>query len=159
MLAISWFGNGPWIPVGLTLVVGATFWFKKKKHFAIAILLAPLLGNIVKSGIKELVKRPRPGWEGCQSLVTLKDYSFPSGHTVFYTIFFGLLCWYGFKFLRDKWYGKLIYIFSGLMVALVGLSRIYVGAHWITDVLAGYAIGAIIIVGTIYLLNKYPDKT
>jgi membrane-associated phospholipid phosphatase len=158
MLGISWFGNGVWIPVALTLLAGITFWFFGKKHFAIAIVLAPLVGNIVKSGLKELVRRPRPGWEGCQSLVTLKDYSFPSGHTVFYTIFFGLLFWYGYKFLKDKWCGKVMYILPGIMFVLVGISRVYLGAHWITDVLAGYAIGAIILAVTIYLLNKYPDK-
>jgi membrane-associated phospholipid phosphatase len=158
MLAVSIFGDGIWIPVSLTVLTALIFLIFKKKRFALAIVLAPLLGNGIKSIIKNVVGRPRPGWEGCQSLVKLSDFSFPSGHTIFYTIYFGLLAWYGYRYLRDFWYGKLLYIFSALMIILVGISRVYIGAHWASDVLAGYVIGGIILGGTIYLLNKYPDK-
>lgn len=158
MLAVSWPGNGPWIPVTITVVTAIIFFLLNKKRFAIALVLAPLVGNLVKTILKQLIRRPRPGWVGCKFLVSPSDFSFPSGHTVFYTIFFGLLAWYGFRFLRDRWYGKLLYLFSCLMILLVGFSRVYLGAHWVTDVLAGYFVGGIILAGTIYLLNKYPEK-
>lgn len=156
MLGVSWFGNG-WLPVALAAVTGILFFAIGKKRFALAVWFAPLFGNIVKSLLKNWVKRPRPGWVGCQSLVKLPDYSFPSGHTIFYTIYFGLLAWYGFKYL-NSWKKYLACGVSIAMIALVGISRVYLGAHWASDVLAGYAIGGIILAGTIYLLNKYPKK-
>lgn len=158
MLGISWLGNGVIVPITLTILTAIIFAIKKKYRFAVTLLLAPLLGDLLKTFLKEMTRRPRPGWVGCHSLVSLTDFSFPSGHTIFYTIYFGLLAWYGYRYLRDRWYGKLLSIFSIAMIPLIGISRVYLGAHWISDVLAGYLIGGIVLVGTIFLLNKYPDK-
>jgi membrane-associated phospholipid phosphatase len=79
----------------------------------------------------------------------------PSGHAIYYTIFFGLLAWYGIKGYWDKWYGKLFSILSIGLIALVGPSRIYLGAHWTSDVIAGYIIGGTILYVTTIIIKKY----
>jgi undecaprenyl-diphosphatase len=154
MRGISIFGDS-WPPYLLTLLVGITFFLLKKKIFAYTIVLAPFVGDIVKIILKNFFDRPRPGFSGCSSLVNLSDYAMPSGHTIFYTIFFGLLAWYGHKKFWDKWYGKTLVITSLALISLVGVSRVYLGAHWISDVLVGYIIGGIILLISIKLIEKY----
>jgi membrane-associated phospholipid phosphatase len=154
MRGVSLFGDS-WPPYLLTLMVGITFFLLKKRIFAYAIVLAPAVGDIVKIVLKNILERPRPGVSGCLSLVNLSDYAMPSGHTIFYTIFFGLIAWYSYTRYWKRWYGKLLVIFSSALVTLVGFSRIYLGAHWVSDVVIGYAIGGLLLYISIKLINKY----
>lgn len=90
--------------------------------------------------LKNLVQRPRP--EGFR-LVLESGYSFPSGHSMFAMGFFGLLIWMVLTYEKDK---RLRLIWSlGLtgVLIMVGLSRIYLGVHYASDVIAGFAVSLI----------------
>jgi membrane-associated phospholipid phosphatase len=153
--AVSWAGDGVWIPVAMVIIAAfLIFWFKKDKVFAITLLLAPLLGNVVKYLLKTAYTVSRPGVFGCEVLTNFADkYAFPSGHTIFYTIFFGLLAYYSIKHWHELW-AKILLPFSLILILFIGYSRIYLGAHWYLDVIAGYIIGwAIFVISTI--LYKY----
>jgi len=156
MKIVSLIGDN-WLPYLLTLAIGIVFFCLKKKIFAYAIILAPAVGDIIKLVLKNIIQRPRPGFSNCFTAVNLNDYSMPSGHTIFYTVFFGLLAWYAIKECWNRWYGKVLALFSIVMIVLVGPSRIYLGVHWISDVLAGYIIGGLVLAITIRIINKY-DK-
>lgn len=152
---VSVAGDGVWVPVSLVIIAAfLIFWFKKDKVFALILLLAPLSGNLVKYVLKNMYTVSRPGVFGCQVLTSFTDrYSFPSGHTIFYTIFFGLLAYYSAKHWHEIW-AKILLPFSLVLILLVGYSRIYLGAHWYLDVIAGYVIGwAIFVISTI--MYKY----
>ena len=103
----------------------------------------------VNQTISRLVARPRPTDDLVQILRDLDTFSFPSGHVTYYVVFLGVLSFVSAGRMAP---GPVRRVFhSTVVVALlaVGLSRIYLGAHWIGDVVAGYAIGAAVVGGTV----------
>ncbi len=76
-------------------------------------------------------------------LQELASYSFPSGHVMLYTAFFGFLTFLSFSLLKPSWKRRLLTLFFLSLVFLVGPSRIYLGQHWASDVFAGYLLGSL----------------
>lgn len=93
--------------------------------------------------IKLIVHRPRPGKDLVTVLTELKDYSFPSGHVLTYTVFFGFLFFLTYSLLKPSSGRLILLILSGLLVGLVGISRIYLGNHWASDVAGAYLLGSL----------------
>lgn len=158
MRFISWFGV---LPVSLIMVIltAATFMALRSRREALFTLLT-LVAGVISSGLKILVNRPRP----TQDLVTIiekaQHQSFPSGHTLFYTVFFGfLLIIMGNRKTYPNSLRILIAAVCGSMIFLGPVSRVYLGAHWFTDVLGGFVLGVIylFILGYFYLF-KVPDS-
>jgi undecaprenyl-diphosphatase len=79
--------------------------------------------------------RPQPFFD----LLAPKSYSFPSGHSLASFCFFGALATVLTARIENKKINPVIWVTCGLMILLIGLSRIYLGVHYTTDVLAGYA--------------------
>ena len=108
---------------------------------------------INNKGIKEFVKAPRPiGTEGLKSLrvSTATGYSFPSGHTQTATTFWTSLM----IIFRKKW----VNILGIVMILGVGLSRLYVGVHYPTDVIAGVIMGILLSYMAECLVNFLSEK-
>jgi undecaprenyl-diphosphatase len=85
--------------------------------------------------------RPRPDDSLVEVIGSVSGYSFPSGHTLLYVGFFGFLFYWCYTSLRaGRWRTALLWLF-GLLILLVGPSRVYLGHHWASDVLASYALG------------------
>lgn len=152
MRLVSLPGDGVWVPVILVIFVAfLIFYFKKDKIFTLVLIVSPLFGQVVKSLLKNYFQVPRPDAFGCDILTTYGDkFSFPSGHTIFFTIFFGLLAYYSIKNIHSLW-GKLLLPISLILVFTIGYSRIYLGAHWYLDVIGGYVVGGGILLMTITL--------
>lgn len=134
MCFVSALGNGGlvWIAVSLGLLIP-----KRTRKLGVLTLISLLLGALCTNVIlKPLIARPRP-WlvvEGLSTLVTENDpASFPSGHTC--AAFAACCVW--MHALPRKW--RILPLAAG---ALMGISRLYVGVHFPTDVLAGAVIGA-----------------
>lgn len=132
----------PRVGFPLTTAVAGIFWLLRFRLEAIFLGLsgtASLL-NIV---IKKLVKRPRPTSELVTVARVINQPSFPSGHAMHYTNLFGMLTY----FLSTNWRsGRLRNTLIAIcvsMIALVGPSRVYLGAHWPSDVMAGYVYGGL----------------
>lgn len=87
--------------------------------------------------LKVIVHRPRP--DGFR-LIAETGYSFPSGHSMIAMAFYGLLAWMVWRYERDRLVRYLCVIGFGIVVVAVGFSRIYLGVHYFTDVLAGFAV-------------------
>ena len=98
---------------------------------AVNLVLATLLNLLLKT----LVQRPRP--EGYR-LVAESGFSFPSGHSMVAMAFYGLLIWMVWRYEKDAFVRRLGIIGFGLVIVLVGLSRVYLGVHYASDVLAGF---------------------
>jgi membrane-associated phospholipid phosphatase len=92
------------------------------------------------------VERPRPAGESIRVVSALLDYSYPSGHVVGYVCLYGFLFFLTYVLLRRSWQRTVALVALALPIGLVGISRIYLGHHWASDVLGGYALG------TAYLL-------
>ncbi len=140
---LTFLGN-PLSEIVLTLALAIFFYMKDLKKDAFLILLSVFGIGLLGEIIKVLIARPRPSPSLVHQVGSLfgKD-SFPSGHVLFYVGFFGLL-----TFLLEKRFKKTLArdtatgLFLLLMV-LIGLSRIYLGAHWFSDVLGAYLLGFI----------------
>jgi undecaprenyl-diphosphatase len=109
------------------------------------------LATLVGATTKLVVNRPRPDALLVHVIEKLTDTSFPSGHVLFYVTFVGFLWFLCYTLLKPGWKRTLALWAFGAVVALVGLSRIYMGEHWPSDVLGAYLLGSICLVLTIAL--------
>lgn len=108
---------------------------------------AGTLGGLVKL----IVQRPRPGATLVNVFAQLNDSSFPSGHVLLYTAFLGFLFFMLYTLVRHSKGRTLGLSLFGALIALVGVSRVYLGAHWPSDVLGAYLLGSLWLTLTIYL--------
>ena len=133
-------------------IVAAFFYFK---HYRLEALFAifTTLGNILNPIIKSIVGRERPTSDIVNILETKTNSSFPSGHAMGVIIFYGFLIYLVWKLpFKHK---KIITSILATFIILVGISRIYLGTHWPTDVLAGYIIGFVWLIFGIFWYNRY----
>ncbi len=123
-----------------------------KKHYRESTLLVFVLGmsGIINRLIKYLIQRPRPDFF---PLLTLKDYSFPSGHAMHSLVFYITLAYLVFHFTKNKKLSLLVLGLAIIVVLLIGISRIYLGVHYPTDVLGGY-LGGICWFTSVLLVQK-----
>ena len=141
MLATSWMGTG-WSAWWIAILTGAVFLIRKR-FAAGAILLAGVgLGALANRILKSTIGRPRPTDDLIEVLIEYPNLSFPSGHVVFFVQFFGFLLYLAARSSKG-WQHSTIMILICWPIALVGISRVYLGAHWPSDVLGGYLVGGI----------------
>lgn len=139
---ISWPGFSPQTSVitgALCLLVFAT----GLRWEAVCAAVAGVGGAGLGTVIKFIVQRPRPGADLVSVVEQLNSYSFPSGHVLFYTAFFGFLFYLTYTLFKRAAWRALVLALLGLLVALVGVSRIELGQHWFSDVLAAYLLGSV----------------
>ncbi|KIO75422.1 hypothetical protein TH53_20850 [Pedobacter lusitanus] len=152
MILISWFGAFP-VPMFMGLLIAIIFYLFKFRREALFVVLTFVSGAI-SSIIKIIVNRPRPTVNLVRIVEVAKQQSFPSGHMLFYTIFFGflLVLMWNFKQL-NSWLRAGVSVISAFLILTIPFSRIYLGAHWFTDVLGGFILGLIClyIIGAFYL--------
>jgi membrane-associated phospholipid phosphatase len=144
MYWVSWFGYPPqsWI---LPLVVAAPFALRRLWVEALWIL-GSQFSTLVTMAIKALVHRPRPSPELVGVLTPLTDPSFPSGHVVQYTTLFGVTFFLVYVLLQRSTLRTLLLILPAVPIVLVGPSRLYLGQHWLSDVLGGYAVSVMLLI-------------
>jgi membrane-associated phospholipid phosphatase len=123
----------------LTLAVSAYLWMKRLRFWVLRLLLAVFGGMLLNVLLKHVFVRPRPHFN--DPLRTLNTYSFPSGHTMMATVFYGTLCVLMASRVHHWRWRALAIAVAGFMIPLVGFSRIYLGAHYLSDVLAAIAEG------------------
>ncbi len=142
MHALSWIGFVPQVNVISFLILMFLYARGLKREtlviFASAVGIS-ILGFIIKLG----VARPRPGTDLVHVVSQLNDLSFPSGHVLYFTAFFGFLLFLAYTLLKSSWWRTLLIVILGGMIALIGMSRIYEGQHWASDVLAAYLLGSV----------------
>ena len=110
---------------------------------AVTALVAAFFPGLVSLLVKELIRRPRPTADLVDVFSVLDSYSFPSGHVMFYTGFFGFLWFVVFTLFKQSLWRTLLLIFLGSLIAFVGVSRIYLGHHWASDILGAFLLGGL----------------
>jgi undecaprenyl-diphosphatase len=118
-----------------------------------ALLLSVAGGTLINRLMKWLIARPRPTIEVVNVQREWAHESFPSGHVAFYVCFFGFLFFAAFALLPKKsWKRRLATTLAALPLLLVGLSRVYLGAHWPSDTLGAYLLSGIWLA---FVLHQY----
>jgi membrane-associated phospholipid phosphatase len=141
MVLVSYPG---YTPISLVMVVAvvALFWIAGYRIEGLVSGFAALGIGAISSGLKLLWLRPRPeNGDVLHTLGAAGGYSFPSGHTLLYVVFFGFLFYWSYAFLKRGVVRTALLVVLGLLIVLVGPSRVYLGHHWASDVLASYALG------------------
>ena len=127
----------------LTLVVLATAGFlflARRRHSALYVLVASAGGGVLSTALKSLFDRPRP--DVVVHLVNVSSASFPSGHALGAAAIYLTLAVLLARELPRRRLRAFAVSAATLIVVLIGVSRIYLGVHWPTDVLAGWCVGA-----------------
>lgn len=138
MFAITFTASGRF----LTPVAGAVALYlvwRRSWYRLLALVLAVPGGSLLNVIVKHLIHRHRPVFEN--PIATLNDYSFPSGHTMAATLFCGLMAAFAVVAFRT-WKAKTLAVVGAVfMVLLVAFSRVALGLHYLSDVLASMAAG------------------
>jgi membrane-associated phospholipid phosphatase len=132
------------IAVALTAIAMLTYAMRRQWLEAI-FMLATTSSVMLAFGLKELIHRTRPypiNQNATGLIQSINEYSYPSGHVLFFVVFFGLFAYLAWIHFAGRM-RVIVIAFCGAMIALIGPSRIFLGAHWASDVLGSYIIGTI----------------
>lgn len=142
---------GDW-PVVLAGTLALIFYFLyRRDRDHLGVLLVTMAGAGVLDGVLKLAfhrLRPDPFFGAKPT-----TYSFPSGHALISFCFYGLIAGMINFQLEERRLRALVWLIAGLLIGLIGLSRIYLGVHWPSDVVAGYA-AAIIWMGAVGVMAR-----
>jgi undecaprenyl-diphosphatase len=141
MVAVSWLGFLPQVAVLGGMVVVALF--LRGLRWEAAALLFAACGAGLMAVVKLIVGRPRPSADLVQVFGWLSTSSFPSGHAMQFTAFGGFLGFLVYSWLEPSWGRRVLLIALAALIVLVGPSRIYLGQHWLSDVIGGYLLGSL----------------
>jgi membrane-associated phospholipid phosphatase len=146
MQGVSYLGEALMVTV-LTIIAVVTFALRRQWLEAI-FMLATTSNVLLTFVLKELIHRARPfrmPVSANEFIQNINQYSYPSGHVLFFVVFFGFfayLAWINFA-------GRvriIVIVTCAALIVLIGPSRVFLGAHWTSDVIGSY------IIGTIWLL-------
>ncbi|NJC26860.1 phosphatase PAP2 family protein [Neolewinella antarctica] len=150
---VSWWAS---VPGACIVILGMSLIFAlRKRYVEVAFMFAPLLSIPVISLIKRVVGRSRPTAELVRVARDFHNESFPSGHVVFYAVLFGFVTYLMYRhWTIPNWLRVPIAGLSVFLIVTVPFSRMYLGAHWFTDVTAGLALGCMLLIGLVMWYNR-----
>jgi membrane-associated phospholipid phosphatase len=155
MKFITYLGYTTYAAVIVLLTV-LFIWYKNRSREAIALLLTTVGSTILSVTLKNIVHRPRPDPRLIHQFEKyIHNDSFPSGHVLFYVSFFGFLLYLTYALPKENKFRTFFIGFFTVLIILVGPSRIYLGAHWFSDVLGAYLVGFLWLSFTTYLYHRY----
>lgn len=123
----------------IAITIG-TLLFIKNKKVGLCVASNLIITTLLNQLLKYIIQRPRP--DGYR-LIAESGYSFPSGHSMVSMAFYGLIIYLIWKMVKNK---KIKYIscgILGLLIPMIGFSRIYLGVHYASDVIGGFAISIV----------------
>jgi membrane-associated phospholipid phosphatase len=133
-----------WVPFALTGATMLVFLLWRRTSEAMTLLLSAGGSALLNKLLKVWVGRPRPAADLVGMVYSSDEMSFPSGHVTFFVGYFGFLFFVAFALLpRNSWRRRIALVLLAAAVALIGLSRIYLRAHWPSDVLGAYLSGGL----------------
>jgi undecaprenyl-diphosphatase len=155
MSLVSWPGFGPQDVIIAGLIILLIYAFGLHWE-AVMTLIAAVFTTGINVLVKDLVQRPRPLSNLVNVFAKLSSYSFPSGHVMFYLGFFGFIWFLALTLLKPSLKRSFLLVFFGILIVLVGVSRVYLGEHWPSDVLGSYLLGSLTLAAIIqfYLWGK-----
>ncbi len=126
-------------------VIAVLLWLSGRRRDAVLLVVGLAILPLLQTGVKELVDRPRPSASLVEHRAGYSSPSFPSGHVMSATFLYGFLIALS---LRDRAHRALraaVLVWSLFVVVLVGPASVYLGVHWPSDVLGGYALALVLL--------------
>ncbi|MFA5996697.1 MAG: phosphatase PAP2 family protein [Candidatus Paceibacterota bacterium] len=153
---ITFFGNTTTV-LGMALIVGAYLALSDKPLRAYLIgFIVTLLGALSCGyALKTLIARARP--DGLIPSIIETTYSFPSGHAVAAMAFYGFIAFFLARHYRE--HTRKIVVVTALLILSIGFSRLYLGVHFPSDVIAGFALGGIWLFIGIWTVRTLQSRT
>jgi undecaprenyl-diphosphatase len=152
MIFFTNIGSGKVVTIGLVVAI-VIFYFLKRYYPALILFISVISGQIIVYLTKILIERPRP--PVVFALTHETSFSFPSGHSFTAISFYGLLFYFIYMFIKNRYLKSLVLIIGIIIVLFIGISRIYLGVHWFTDVLGSFIFATI---WTRVLLNFFKNR-
>jgi len=143
MLVVSALGEFAWSLL-LTIIIATVFALRRQWLEAI-FMLATTSSVLLTFALKGIIQRPRPfpiGENATGLIQKINQYSYPSGHVLFFVVFFGFLAYLAWIYLTGLYRIVFFSLCAGLII-LIGPSRVFLGAHWASDVVGSYVLGAL----------------
>jgi undecaprenyl-diphosphatase len=138
MFVLTYLGSSM-VASSVAAVFGLYLIWRRRFYWLAAIVSSVYGGMLLNKILKYAFQRPRPHFD--DPLVSLTSYSFPSGHTMTATVLYGVLAAYFFTNTEDWRRRVAIILVAGFLIVLVAFSRVYLGAHYLSDVLGAMAEG------------------
>lgn len=127
-----------------------------RKKYGVKFAIAALSSTALYQGMKYIFQRPRP--DIALRLIEESGYSFPSGHSMNCLVSYGILAYLILKYCENARLAKILSVGLGLIIILIGLSRVYVGVHFPTDVIGGWSLGIAVLVAMMYAFEKFDGR-
>jgi undecaprenyl-diphosphatase len=140
MRVLSWVGS-PFAAAPAVALAAGVLWWKRMKDDAVLVAAAALGGVLLDEVMKLHFKRVRP--EVPWALVHEHSFSFPSGHSVLAMVMYGVIVYKTQDKLPSRWLRAALMLAALAMVVGIGVSRVYLGVHYPSDVAGGYFVGAV----------------
>jgi undecaprenyl-diphosphatase len=138
------------IPANL-LLIAWFFFVQKKKWWSIKIPAVALSSLLLMFLLKLIFERPRPS---DPLLAKAAGFSFPSGHALMSVTFYGLLLYIFLQNVKNKGWQLCLIAFFISLILMIGFSRIYLRVHYTSDVIAGFSVGIIWLIVSLWILSK-----
>ncbi len=153
--AVTILGDRP-ILVPLVLVAGLTLGVRRRSWEPLVFLAIAQVGSIVLyNSVKALVVRPRPAIGPV--VASAPGYGFPSAHATQAAAVWGALAVVAMTSLPDRRARRAVAAVAAALVLLIGVSRLYLGVHWATDVVGGWTLGALWLAGLVAVVKPAPS--
>lgn len=148
MKGITWCGSA----ICLILVSFLSFFILKNKKTSIFVWINLISITILNQALKFILHRPRPT---DFRIIEESGYSFPSGHSMASMAFYGFLIYLIYKKINNKYLKWGLICFLSILILFIGISRIYLGVHYTSDVLAGFLISVAYLILFVSIVNKF----
>lgn len=124
----------------------------KNKKIGFSIILNLAVVTILNQLLKNILQRPRPTEF---RIVEETGFSFPSGHSMVSMAFYGYLIYLIYRYVKNKYLKWILIVLLSILICTIGISRIYLGVHYTSDVLGGFLISISYLVIYISAVNKF----
>ena len=143
----------------LLLLSAGLFLYAQSKHLHTLALGAAGFGSVLVPILKNIIERPRPVAGEVEVFHAVSSYSFPSGHAFTSMVIFGAMFYFaGHLCGHNRWLTRALRATFAIAILGVGASRVYLGVHWTSDVLAGYLMGGLTLLAVITVFNRIHDR-